>query len=127
MLGASAALEAGQRFGEYDILGQLGAGGMGEVYVARDVGLGRKAALKVLRRSIAGAVDLLAEAQAMARLSHRNVVTVYQAGTVREQVYIAMEYVEGRTLRAWLFAAPRSWRDVVRVRVDAGRGLAAAP
>jgi hypothetical protein len=71
-------------------------------------------------------VRLLREAQAMARLSHPNVVQVYDVGVVGDQVFIAMELVRGQTLSAWLDARPRGWREVVRVFIDAGRGLAAA-
>jgi serine/threonine protein kinase len=69
---------------------------------------------------------LLREARAIARLSHPNVVTVYDAGTLGVRVYIAMELVEGETVAAWLRAVPRTWREVVDVFIAAGRGLAAA-
>jgi hypothetical protein len=66
------------------------------------------------------------EAQALARLSHPNVVQVYEVGLADERLFLAMEFVEGRDLRKWLAAAPRTWRQVVDVCVQAGRGLAAA-
>src|SRR6185436_8815586 len=64
--------------------------------------------------------------RAIARLSHPNVIAVHDAGTVDDRVYIAMEFVEGETVDAWLRTRPRSWREVVDVFIAAGRGLAAA-
>ena len=69
---------------------------------------------------------LLREARAIARLSHPNVVTVHDAGTFDDRVFIAMEFVEGQTVDAWLRAQRRTWREVLDVFVAAGRGLAAA-
>ena len=89
-------------------------------------------AIKVLRPDRLAAepeesrTRLLREAQAMARLSHPHVITVHEVGTVGEQVFVAMELVEGETLAELAGAAPRAWREVVRTFVRAGRGLAAA-
>src|SRR5262249_38701910 len=69
---------------------------------------------------------LVREAQAMAKLVHPNVVTVHQVGTVDDQVFVVMEYVDGGTLAGWLREAPRGWREVRDVFERAGRGLAAA-
>src|SRR5439155_767546 len=66
------------------------------------------------------------EAQAMAQMSHPNVVHVYDAGILDGQVFVAMEFVEGQTLRRWLKEEPRSWYEVLEAFVSAGRGLAAA-
>jgi len=110
---------------------QLGAGGMGVVVAARDRLLDRKVAIKVLRR-LPGAGDdrarvrLLREAQAMARLQHPNVVTVFEAGTHEGQIFLAMELVDGCTLGEWLGEQPRRTRDILEVFARAGRGLAAA-
>ena len=93
---------------------------MGEVYRATDQRLQRTVAIKVMRDASRG---LLEEAQAMAKLSHPNIVVVYEAGIVDGRVYIAMEHVAGTTLRAWVKG--RSWREIVRMYVAAGRGLAA--
>ncbi|HET9987248.1 MAG TPA: serine/threonine-protein kinase, partial [Kofleriaceae bacterium] len=106
--------------GHYAIEALIGAGGMGEVYRATDERLQRTVAIKVMRDASRG---LLEEAQAMAKLSHPNIVVVYEAGIVDGRVYIAMEYVSGTTLRAWVKG--RSWREIVRMYVAAGRGLAA--
>jgi len=125
--GGDAPLAAGDRVGRYEIQGPLGHGGMSVVYAAYDPELDRKVALKLMRvrASDESARRLQREAQALAKLSHPNVVPVYDAGLVGAQAFVAMEYVEGQTLRAW-FKTRRPWREVVAVMVDAGRGLAAA-
>ncbi len=121
---------SGGRIGRYLVRGPIGAGGMGVVYAAYDPELGRQVALKLLHTGHeAGgeaSVRLLREAQAMARLSHPNVVAVYDTGTWDGRVFLAMELVEGGTLAGWRRAAPRPWREVVAVFISAGRGLAAA-
>jgi serine/threonine protein kinase/tetratricopeptide (TPR) repeat protein len=125
-------LAKGAAIGRYVVLGLLGRGGMGEVYAAYDPELDRKIAVKLLRSRGGGPSDpdartrLLREAQAIARLSHPNVVVVYDVGTFRDSVFIAMEFVEGNTLGYWLQAAPRGWREVLDVYLAAGRGLVAA-
>ena len=127
---AASALETGGRIGRYLVLAPIGAGGMGLVYKAYDPELGRQVALKLLRPRADGRGDastrLLREAQAMARLSHPNVVAVYDAGTWQSQVFIAMELVDGGTLAEWRAAKKRSWREIVHVFLRAGQGLAAA-
>lgn len=124
-------VKPGNSLGRYVILRQLAAGGMSVVYVAYDPELNRQVALKVMRPGgpegdVAASERLLREAQAMARLSHVNVVHVYDVGVVDQRVYMAMEYVRGETLEEWLGSAVRSWREIIRVLVRAGRGLAAA-
>jgi serine/threonine protein kinase/tetratricopeptide (TPR) repeat protein len=124
-------LAKGAVVGRYVILGLVGRGGMGEVYAAFDPELDRKVAVKLLRGRAAG-VDLegrarlLREAQAIAKLSHPNVVVVYDVGTFQDSVFIAMEFIEGNTVGFWMQAAPRTWRDVLKVFLAAGRGLVAA-
>ncbi len=125
----------GQRVGRYHVLERLGAGGMGEVYLAYDPELDRRVALKLLRRdrqTTQSAQDrLVREAQALAKLSHPNVVAVHDVGTMPLRadepptVYVAMEYVEGQTLRQWL-ATQTDWRTIARTYHAAGLGLAAA-
>ena len=125
-------LTAGDRVGRYRIEGPLGAGGMGAVYLAHDPDLDRRVAIKVLHSQLggnaqsAGSQRLLREAQAMARLSHPNVVTVHDVGVVGESLFIAMELIDGDDLRGWLAARPRSWREIVAAFVEAGQGLEAA-
>jgi serine/threonine protein kinase/Tol biopolymer transport system component len=119
----------------YVVLRKVGAGGMGIVYAAHDPELDRKIALKLVvaqatetgsRPSGGLRARLLREAQAMAKLSHPNVITVYDAGTAFDQVFIAMEFVEGVTLGRWIKDKPRSVREVLDVFRQAGRGLSAA-
>jgi tetratricopeptide (TPR) repeat protein len=97
------------------------------VYAAWDPDLDRKVALKLLHGERADQGQrLLREAQAMARLSHPNVITVHDVGEFDGRVFVAMEFVEGRTLKAWLRAETRTWQAVLPVFLRAGRGLAAA-
>jgi len=123
-------LHPGARVGRYQILGAVGRGGMGEVYAAYHPDLDRRIALKVVQSAdggeTEGRVRLLREARAIARLSHPNVVTVHDAGTFGDRVFIAMELINGATIDDWLRAAPRSWRQILDVFIAAGRGLAAA-
>ena len=125
------ALARGATIGRYVILGLVGRGGMGEVYAAYDPELDRKIALKILHASAEGEAEaararMLREAKAIARLSHPNVVVVHDAGTIGGRVFIAMEFVDGRTLADWLKESPRDWREVRAVFLAAGRALAAA-
>jgi serine/threonine protein kinase len=106
---------------------------MGTVYAARDPDLDRAVAVKVLHASSLGgaarrevAARLLREAKAMARLSHPDVITVHDVGAVGEQLFIAMEYVDGGTLRGWRAEAHRSVREILAAYERAGSGLAAA-
>ncbi|WNG34440.1 tetratricopeptide repeat protein [Archangium violaceum] len=118
----------------YVVLDPLGQGGMGMVYAAYDSVLDRKVALKLLPRAdsvegpevTSGRARLLREAQAMARLSHPNVVAVYDVYQHGTQVFMAMELVEGQTLLQWQRERPRSWREILTAFLAAGRGLAAA-
>ena len=128
---AVAELARGATLGRYVVLDRLGAGGMGVVYAAYDPELDRKIALKLLRGggTVAGddrTARLQREAQAMARLSHPNTITVFDVGTHDGRLFIAMDYIHGTTLRGWLAAQRRTWREIVDVFVAAGRGLAAA-
>jgi len=119
----------GALLGRYIVLNRLGVGGMGVVYTAFDPELDRKVAIKLLQHRGTGSMGparLLREAKAMARLSHPGVITVHDVGLVDNQVFIAMELVEGGTLREWTAAAPRTWREVIGVFAQAAEGLAAA-
>jgi serine/threonine protein kinase/tetratricopeptide (TPR) repeat protein len=118
----------GTLIGRYVVVKQIARGGMGEVMLAYDTTLARNVALKIVLPSVASAESrerMLREAQAMARLSHPNVVGIYDAGVHDDEVFLAMEYVDGVTLRDWL-KEPRSRREVLSVLKQAGRGLAAA-
>ncbi|MCB9567717.1 MAG: serine/threonine protein kinase [Myxococcales bacterium] len=116
------------RFGRFVLLRALGGGGMGTVYAAFDEELARRVAIKVLHREACLPPLLLrAEAQAMARLSHPNVVQVYELGEQQGQLFLVMEYVEGETLGEWLeLAETRPWTAVLELFIAAGEGLAAA-
>src|SRR5687767_10154512 len=99
-------LQPGTRLGPYEITGSLGAGGMGEVFRARDTRLDRDIAIKTLSVRLGGDVDRLArferEARAASSLNHPNILHVYDVGTEAGVPYIAMELVEGETLRSWM-------------------------
>ncbi len=102
---------------------------MGQVYSAFDPELDRRVAIKLLSRSVdspQGRDRLHAEGRAMAKLTHPNVVAVYDVGSRGDQVFVAMEHIEGQTLRQWLQTDERSWRDALEVFSQAGAGLAAA-
>ncbi|HVY39659.1 MAG TPA: serine/threonine-protein kinase [Polyangia bacterium] len=126
----AARLAPGSRVGRYQILGLIARGGMGEVYAAYHPELDRRIALKMVFGPRDWGLDrqrrLLREAQIIARLNHPNIVTVHDARTVGERVYVAMEFVDGQTIAAWLRESERSWQQIVDAFVSAGRGLAAA-
>lgn len=114
--------------GRFTVLERLGHGGMGVVYSVYDETLDRRVALKVLRGGSTGPLRqrLQREAKAMARLSHPNVVPVFEVGEHEEQLFIVMEYVAGQTLGAWQRAEPRTLAGVLDKYAQAGRGLGAA-
>ena len=123
-------LAPGTRFGDYEILAELGAGGMGRVYRAKDLTLERMVALKTLAPqfgSDTGFVQrFLKEARAAARLNHPNIVQIYDFGQVGETYYLAMEYVDGHSLGAYLRRGHFSERDAILVIRHACRALAVA-
>jgi formylglycine-generating enzyme required for sulfatase activity/tRNA A-37 threonylcarbamoyl transferase component Bud32 len=124
-------LDTGARIGRYVVLEHVGSGAMGVVYSAYDPELDRRIAVKLLKVQTASAGNraparLLREAKAMARLAHPNVIAVHDVGLFDDQVFLAMEFLSGGTLKAWLAAKGRSWREVLDVFIAAGHGLAAA-
>jgi serine/threonine protein kinase len=130
---SSGDLPAGARIGRYIVVEWRGCGGMGVVYAAYDPELDRKIALKVLRDDGPSTAarppirDLLRrEAQAMARLNHPHVVSVFDVGNVNDFTFIAMELIEGETLCQWLATEPRSRDQIIACFTAAGSGLAAA-
>ena len=130
---AHIALERGEKVGQFEILSRIGSGGMGVVFAAYDPRLGRKVALKLLRSPKDSGLSVsdaqrrfLREAQAMAQLSHPNVIAVYDVGRYKSEVYIAMELVEGETLTRWLRRWKRPWRDILDKFLAAGTALAEA-
>lgn len=129
-LGPAGTPGPGARVGRYVLLRHVGEGGMGVVFAAYDPDLNREVALKLLKPGAVADADgrgrLVREAQALARLSHPNVVIVHDVGQDGDTVFLAMELVRGRTLRHWLEEAPRPWREVLSRFLLAGHGLAAA-
>jgi len=119
-----------QNLGHYEILGPLGSGGMGDVYVARDPILGRKVALKVLPERLATDRDSLSrftqEARSASALNHPNIVTIHEVGTDRGTPFIVMEYVEGRDLRSIINEGPSPNRRAADIASQIADGLAAA-
>lgn len=137
----------GSMLGRYVIRKVLGAGGMGVVYEAYDPQLTRKVAIKVLRTTLDGNTSpdaaasatqpghsrvednhrrLMREAKALAKLSHDNVVSVFDVGVIKGAPFFATEFVEARTLSQWWHESPRSWRETVDIMLRAGAGLSAA-
>ncbi len=118
-------LQPGDRVGRYVIGRVVGQGATGVVYAGFDPDLDRAVAIKLLHPRAGSSSRLLREAQAVARLAHRNVVTIHDVGVVDRQPFLAMELIEGETLERWL-ARAHPWREVLAVLRDAGLGLAAA-
>src|SRR5882724_2741030 len=122
-------LAPGTRLGPYEILSLLGAGGMGEVYRARDPRLGREVAIKVLPESMAGDPSRLhrfeQEARAVAALSHPHIVAIFDVGT-GDRPYLVTELLEGETLRSVLDRGPLSMPRATDVALQLVAGLTAA-
>ncbi|MBL9105443.1 MAG: serine/threonine protein kinase [Myxococcales bacterium] len=116
------------RFGRFAVLGRVGAGAMSTVFAAHDPSLGRKVAIKRVLDDGDGEARTRAqiEAHALARVSHPNVVQIFESGSCGGQAFVAMELIEGVTLSEWQAAAPRTTAETLRMYVQAGRGLAAA-
>jgi serine/threonine-protein kinase len=121
-----------EQLGQYSILGPLGAGGMGEVYIARDPSLGRKVAIKLLPVRLSADRETLVrftrEARSASALNHPNIVTIYEVGMDKSSgsPYIVMEYIEGRDLRGLLAEGPLSNRRTLDIAAQIADGLAAA-
>src|SRR5262245_52806383 len=124
------AVSAGRRLGPYEIVSPLGAGGMGEVWRARDSRLARSVALKVLPDAVASDPSRLhrfaKEARSASALNHPNIVTVYDIGSEGPVSYIAMELVEGKTLRELLFGGAMPMRRLLPIATQIADGLARA-
>jgi Tol biopolymer transport system component len=123
-------LAAGSKLGPYEILGQIGAGGMGEVYRAKDPRLGREVAIKVLPASFSQDADRLRrfeqEAKAAGVLNHPNITAVYDIGTHEDAPYVVQELLEGETLRSILSGGKLSPRKAIDYSMQIAHGLSAA-
>ncbi|HEY5609779.1 MAG TPA: serine/threonine-protein kinase, partial [Thermoanaerobaculia bacterium] len=123
-------LERGTRVGPYEILAVVGAGGMGEVYRARDTKLGRQVAIKILQTRLAGDREHLRrfeqEARSASSLNHPNIITIYEVGEIETTPYIAMEFIEGKRLRDLLAAGPLPLKKTLEISCAVADGLAAA-
>ena len=119
---------SGQRLGRYEVGRLVGVGGMGEVYAARDLDLGREVAIKTARADGGSGSRLRGEAQQASRLNHPHICTIYEVGSVDGHTYIAMEYVAGNCLRDIVPPAGLPLDDVVRFGTsDCGRDCACPP
>lgn len=123
-------LKAGTTVGSYEIVSPIGAGGMGEVYRARDPKLDRLVALKVLSPDLASSAEHLRrfeqEARAASALNHPNIISIYDVGRADSMAYIVMELIEGRDLRAMTAEGPLSLKQILRIVCKVADGLAAA-
>src|SRR6266508_2303806 len=123
-------LSPGSKLGPYEILAPLGAGGMGEVYRARDPRLSREVAIKVLPAEVSDDRGRLGrfekEARAASALNHPNIVTIYEIGSADSISYIAMERVEGKTLRELLFSGPLPVKRLLQIAAQIADGLSRA-
>ncbi|HZN02356.1 MAG TPA: serine/threonine-protein kinase, partial [Candidatus Polarisedimenticolia bacterium] len=124
------ALAPGTRLGPYEVIAPLGAGGMGEVYRARDARLGRDVAVKVLPAAFAVHADRLArfeqEARATGALNHPNILAIHDIGSHEGMPYLVSELLEGETLRERVAQGPLPVRKATDLAAQAARGLAAA-
>ena len=123
------AFHPGQRIGRFELLREIGRGGFGVVYAARDVELGREVAFKAVR--VGGGLALreerlLHEAEAAARLSHPNVVTLLNAGRCEQGPYLVLELLRGRTLAARLAEGPAPPREALGIALEVAKGIAHA-
>jgi serine/threonine protein kinase len=120
----------GQTLSHYHITGKLGAGGMGEVYLARDTRLDRKVALKILPEQFTKDESLLGrfvqEAKAASALNHPNIITIYDVGEAGGLHYIAMEFIDGDTLRGFMTGAQLRLPDALDIAAQVASALAAA-
>ncbi len=130
---AAPSFSRGDSIDHFRVVEKLGEGGMGVVLKAYDPNLDRHLAIKILQPRLyhgVGSSDardrMSREAKAMAKVRHANVITVYSVGTVRNQVYIAMEFIAGGTLQEWAATGSHEWREIVETYTKAGHGLSAA-
>ena len=120
-------LQSGQKLGPYEVIAPLGAGGMGEVYRARDTRLDRTVAVKVLAQDLGSRPDVLQrferEARAVSALNHPNICTLYDVGTDVNKPYLVMEYLEGETLAERIARGPLAVADACHIAIQTGEAL----
>ncbi len=123
-------LETGKRFGHYQIIEQIGEGGMGEVYLAKDTRLERKTAIKILPGSVAQDEErmrrFVREAKSASALNHPNIITIYEVGETDDTHFIATEYIEGDTLRERLKRSPFNFKSALEIAIQVASALDAA-
>ena len=123
----SSSLPAGTRLGRYEIRSKLGAGGMGEVYLAQDSKLDRTIALKILPAEVGVHQDrmrrFVQEAKAASALNHPNIITIYEIERVDSVNFIAMEFIDGETLRHRMRQAPMKLSEVLDVAIQSASAL----
>jgi len=126
----SSTLQPGARLGHYEVKSQLGAGGMGEVYLAQDTKLDRKVALKILPAEVAAHPDrmkrFVQEAKAASALNHPNIITIHEIDETDSRHFIVTEFIDGETLREHMGIAPMKLGDVLDVAAQIASALAAA-
>ena len=124
-------LERGQTLGHYEIIEQIGEGGMGEVYLAEDRRLDRKTALKILPGNVAQDEErmlrFVREAKSSSALNHPNIITIYEIGEADKTHFIATEYIEGETLRERLKGSPINLKSALEIAIQVAGALDAAP
>lgn len=123
-------LTVGENFSHYSIISVIGEGGMGEVYLARDLQLERKVAIKLLRKKFSGNDQglrrFIQEAKAASALNHPNIITIYEIGRLDDSHYIAAEYVRGHTLHELLATNKLSLEEILNISIQVAEALAAA-
>jgi len=123
-------LAPGSKIGAFEIISTLGAGGMGEVYRGRDTRLNRDVAIKILPPEFSSNQDRLRrfeqEARAASALNHPNIITIYEIGSVDSTSYIAMECVDGKTLRELMTSGPLPVKRSLQIGTQIAEGLANA-
>src|SRR5688500_11168391 len=130
MLESETKLEKGSRFGHYEIVEQIGVGGMGEVYLAKDTRLERQTAIKILPGTVAQDEErmqrFVREAKSASALNHPNIITIYEIGETNNTHFIATEYIEGDTLRERLKGAPVNLKSALEIAIQVASALDAA-
>ena len=123
-------INVGEDFLHYRVLSRIGTGGMGEVFLARDTNLGRKVAIKILRKKYGqdkeGLRRFIQEAKTSSALNHPNIITIYEIGEYEDSNYISSEYIEGKTLHTRLGKEPMQLNEILRIAMQVVEAIAAA-